>query len=66
MGQSIIRRPLIADDTIRSHVSPFGMCDGQSGIGSGFSPSISIYLVSVIPQCSLLISNLSTIDAVQS
>ena len=45
MGQSIIRRPLTADEKIRSQVSPCGMCDGQSDIRSGFAPSNSVNLL---------------------
>jgi hypothetical protein len=37
------RRPLSADARIRSRVSPCGICGGQSGTGTGFSPSTSIF-----------------------
>jgi hypothetical protein len=43
MAQGVSRRPLTADSRVRSQVSPCGICGGQSGNGTGFSPSTSVF-----------------------
>jgi hypothetical protein len=43
MAQAVIRRPLTAEARFRSRVSPCGICGGQSGIGTGFSLSTSVF-----------------------
>jgi hypothetical protein len=43
MAQAVSRRPLTAEDRVRSRVSPCGICGGQSGTGKGFSPSTSVF-----------------------
>jgi hypothetical protein len=43
MAQAVSRQPLIAEAWVRAHVSPCGICGGQSGTGTGFSP------VSIVP-----------------
>jgi hypothetical protein len=43
MAQAVSRRPLTADAQIQSRVSPCGICGGQSGTGTGFSPSTSVF-----------------------
>jgi hypothetical protein len=49
VAQAVSRRPLTAEARIRTRVNPCGICDGQSGIGTGFSPSSSVFPVSIIP-----------------
>jgi hypothetical protein len=44
MAQAVSRRPVIADVRVRSRLSPCGIYGGQSGTGTGFSPSTSYFL----------------------
>jgi hypothetical protein len=41
MAQAVSRRPPTAEARVRSRVSACGICGGQSGTGTGFSPSSS-------------------------
>jgi hypothetical protein len=43
MGRAVSRRPPTADARVQSQVSPCGLCDGQSGTGTGFSQSTSVF-----------------------
>ena len=37
MAQAVSRRPLTAEARVRSRVGPRGICDGQSGTGTGLA-----------------------------
>jgi hypothetical protein len=43
MAQAVSRRPLTAEALFRSRVSLCGICVGQSGTGTGFSPNTSVF-----------------------
>jgi hypothetical protein len=43
MAQVVSCRPLTAEARVRVQVNPCGSCDGQSGTGTGFSPSSSVF-----------------------
>jgi hypothetical protein len=43
IGQVVSRRLLTADALVRSRGNPCGICGGQSGTGTGFSPSSSVF-----------------------
>jgi hypothetical protein len=43
MAQAVSRRPLTAEARVRAQVSARGICSGQSGAGTGFSPSSSVF-----------------------
>jgi hypothetical protein len=43
MAQAVNRRPPTAEARVRSRVTPCGICGGQSDIGTGFSPSSSVF-----------------------
>jgi hypothetical protein len=43
MAQAVSRRPLTAEAEVRFWVSPCGIYVEQSGTGTGFSPSISVF-----------------------
>jgi hypothetical protein len=43
MAQAVSRRPLTTEARVRSQVGPCGICGEQSGIGTGFSPSTSVF-----------------------
>jgi hypothetical protein len=43
MTQVVSRRPLTAEAQVRARVNPCGICGGQSGTGTGFCPSSSVF-----------------------
>jgi hypothetical protein len=43
MAQAISRRLLTAEAQVRSRFRVCGICGGQSGTGTGFSPSTSVF-----------------------
>jgi hypothetical protein len=56
MAQAVLPRPLTAEARFRSQTSPCEICGGQSGAGTGFSPSYLVVPLSVwFHQCSMLI-----------
>jgi hypothetical protein len=44
VSQAVSRRPLTAEAPVRARVSPCGICGGQSGTWTSFSPSSSVFL----------------------
>jgi hypothetical protein len=44
MAQAVSCRPLTAEARVRFRVSSCGICGGQSGTETGFSPSTSVFL----------------------
>jgi hypothetical protein len=53
MAQVVSRRPLTVEARVRAWVNPCGICGGQSGTGTGFSPSSSVLPVNIIPNSKL-------------
>jgi hypothetical protein len=43
MAQVVSRQPLTAEARVRARVNVCGICGGQSGTGTGFSPSSSVF-----------------------
>jgi hypothetical protein len=43
MAQAVSYQPLTAEAQVRALVNPCGICGGQSGTGTGFSPSSSVF-----------------------
>jgi hypothetical protein len=44
MAQAVSYRPFTVQARVRSQVSPFGICGGRIGTGTGFSPSTLVFL----------------------
>jgi hypothetical protein len=49
MAQAVSRQPLTADTRVRAWVNTCGICCGQSGTGTGFSPSSPTFPVNIVP-----------------
>jgi hypothetical protein len=43
MAQVVSRRPIAAEARVRARVNPCEICGGQSGTGTNFSPSSSVF-----------------------
>jgi hypothetical protein len=43
MAHVVSRWPLTAETRVRTRVNPCGICGGQSGTGTGFSPGFSVF-----------------------
>jgi hypothetical protein len=48
MAQAVNRCPLTAESRFRALVNPCGICDGQSGTGTGFSLELFSFLLSIL------------------
>jgi hypothetical protein len=46
-AQVVSRRPLTAETRVRARANPSGICGGQSGTGTGFSPSSLVFPVNI-------------------
>jgi hypothetical protein len=60
MAQAVSRRPLTVEARVRSRVSPYEICGGQSGTGTGFSPITSVFPCQFNSTGAPLIVNLGT------
>jgi hypothetical protein len=49
MAQAVSRRPLTTEARVRAQVNPCGICDGQSGTGTGFLRVLRFSPVNIIP-----------------
>ena len=47
MSQMIRRRPLAAESRVRCQIRSCGICDGHTSAETGFSPSTSVFSVSI-------------------
>jgi hypothetical protein len=56
--QAVNRRPLTAEPQVRARVSACGVCGGQSGIGTVFPPSSSVFPSMLFHRGSILMYHL--------
>jgi hypothetical protein len=68
MAQAVSLRPFIAESSVCALVNPCGICGGQSGTGTGLSPSSSVFSCQYIipPLFSILIYHLGDEQYVRS
>jgi hypothetical protein len=55
----VSRRPLTAEARVRARINPCGICGGQSGSGTGFSLSSSVF---PCQYCNVLVVLLFTME----
>jgi hypothetical protein len=51
MAQAVNHQPVTAEAWVRAWVKPCGICGGQSGTGTDFSPNFSVFPVNIIHRC---------------
>jgi len=60
-------RPITAEYLVQSEAHPCGTCDGQSGTGTGLSPRVSVFSLSLkLHKCSVHIHASITMTVLSS
>jgi hypothetical protein len=57
MAQAFSRRTLTADARVRARFVVCGICGGQCGTETGFTPSYSVFPVNIIPPWLFILTN---------